>query len=81
VSDEVRPTPIANIDLLKSINAALNDIPERSVTAVLQVPQEERLRGGVYVRTGDSFSFAGWLEHDLKPNSKLGWGVAVRKTW
>jgi hypothetical protein len=81
LSDEIRPTPIGNQDLLKSINAVLDGLPPRTATAVLQVPQDKKLRGGVYVNVGNGLSFMGWLEGDLSVKDGLGYGVAVRKSW
>ena len=81
MSDEICPTPIGNPDLLKSINALLDSIPEKSFAAVIQVPENDKLKGGLYLNAGKGWSFATWIDHDLKVKKHLGYGVAVRKTW
>lgn len=81
MSDPVRQTPVGNPDLLASINKVLDTLPANTATAILQVPQDQRLRAGVYVNVGNGLSFAGWLEDDLNVKHDLGYGVAIRKAW
>lgn len=78
---DVRPTPVADRALLTSINNVLDSLPERTATAVLQVPEDGKLKAGVYVNVGHGFSFMGWLDKDLKAKAGIGYGVAVRKKW
>lgn len=78
--DELRPTPVSDGALLRSINETLNALPDRTATAVLQVPEGGALRAAFYVNVGNGLSFMGWGER-LRPKQGLGFGVAVRKSW
>lgn len=77
---DVRPTPVGDSVLLASINAQLSAIDDRSMVAVLQVPEPGALRAAFYVNSGSGFSFMGWGEK-LRAKPGLGFGVAIRKQW
>lgn len=76
---EVRQTPDISTPIADQIAAKLASLPEKSMTAVLEVPRKGEYVLAWYVNVGNGWSFGTWGK--VVDGSDPSGGVTVSKVW